>query len=560
MTAAANDRVGEDDLTPRYGADRDDAPAAPAYDPRATLAEQEDFVYRTAAHYLRRQLAARSQRLRPRRGLLDWAQRYLPAHFSLPPSAMHRWLAAEIERMATARGQKINAIGPRGAAKSTIVSLACPLLLALEGSEPYIWIVSDTKGQAVSHLENIKAELVDNELLAADYPDVAGKGSVWRAAALRLRNDVTIEAFGTGQRIRGRRRRAHRPSLIICDDLQNDQHIESSAAREHSRRWFHGTLLKAGTNDTNVIHLATALHHDALGLELARTPGWRSRVFRAIERWPEASDLWQQWESIYTDRDNPDSSASARGFYEAHRAAMDAGAVVLWPEREDLYELMQMRVESGRTAFEREKQGSPVNPDACEWPEDYFGPHIWFDDWPESIGLKIVALDPSKGNDARRGDYSAFVMLGVGNDGVLYVEADLARRPTPQIVADGVELCRVFQPDALAIEANQFQELLGRDFVAEFSRQGIVGVQPWSLDNRVNKLVRIRRLGPYLSQRRIRFKAGSPGTSLLVEQMQQFPVGDHDDGPDAVEMAIRMATELSTRPAFDDGLGDRLPI
>ena len=36
----------------------------------------------------------------------------------------------------------------------------------------------------------------------------------------------------------------------------------------------------------------------------------------------------------------------------------------LWPEEEDLYTLMCMRVEGGRTAFEREKQNVPINPGA----------------------------------------------------------------------------------------------------------------------------------------------------------------------------------------------------
>ena len=107
-----------------------------------------------------------------------------------------------------------------------------------------------------------------------------------------------------------------------------------------------------------------------------------------------------------------------------------------------------------------------------------------------------MALDPSKGSDARRGDYSAFVMLGVDAQGLLYVEADLARRPTPQIVADGVELCRRFRPDVFGVEANQFQDLLGAEFAAEFLRQGMVGITPCSIENRINKAVRIRRLGP----------------------------------------------------------------
>jgi hypothetical protein len=31
---------------------------------------------------------------------------------------------------------------------------------------------------------------------------------------------------------------------------------------------------------------------------------------------------------------------------------------------------------------------------------------------------------------------------------------------------------------------------------------------------------------------------------LLVQQLKDFPVGDHDDGPDALKAALRLATDL----------------
>ena len=66
----------------------------------------------------------------------------------------------------------------------------------------------------------------------------------------------------------------------------------------------------------------------------------------------------------------------------------------------------------------------------------------------------------------------------------------------------------------------------------------------YGIDNTTNKQVRIRRLGPYLAQRQLRFKSRSPGTALLIQQMKDFPVGDHDDGPDALEMALRLSINL----------------
>jgi hypothetical protein len=72
--------------------------------------------------------------------------------------------------------------------------------------------------------------------------------------------------------------------------------------------------------------------------------------------------------------------------------------------------------------------------------------------------------------------------------------------------------------------------------------------------------MRIRRLGSYLSKRQLRFLACSPSTRLLVEQLRDFPCGAHDDGPDALEMAIRLAEEVLYERNMSDGLGNRLPV
>jgi predicted phage terminase large subunit-like protein len=492
---------------------------------------------------LRRRLRLRGGDATDAFDLLSWARRHLPAHFARPPSSMHCWLADGLTAMRGGRGLKLNCLGPRGHAKSTIGTLAFPLCAALEGWHRYIWIVSDTKHQARGHLENIGAELLENAALRDRYRHALGCGARLRAGRIELADGATIEAYGTGQRIRGRRRRELRPSLIVCDDLQNDGHMRSAAQRQQSLAWFDGTLMKAGTSRTNVVNLATALHHEALAMVLLRRPGWTSRVFRAIEAWPDDMALWQQWETIYADATNPRASQAAREFFEARRGALEAGARLLWPDEEDLYALMCLRAENGRTAFEREKQNSPIDPAACEWPESYFDEPLWFEAWPSATIVRTMALDPSKGADARRGDYSALVLLGVDRQGIVYVEADLARRPTPQMVADGVELFGRFRPDVFGIESNQFQELLAGEFETEFRRQGMLGARPWPIENRTSKLVRIRRLSPYLASRRLRFRQ-TPGTRLLVEQLKQFPLADHDDGPDALEMALRLAADL----------------
>jgi len=100
-----------------------------------------------------------------------------------------------------------------------------------------------------------------------------------------------------------------------------------------------------------------------------------------------------------------------------------------------------------------------------------------------------------------------------------------------------------FRADSIAFETNQFQELLATQLMQKASVAGY-SVPLVKVVNTVNKNIRIRRLGPYLSQKNIRFKANSPGTKLLVGQLRDFPVSEYDDGPDSLEMALRVMIEL----------------
>lgn len=202
-------------------------------------------------------------------------------------------------------------------------------------------------------------------------------------------------------------------------------------------------------------------------------------------------------------------------------------------------------------AFARQELGGEfVETEGAEWPAAWFPEALWFRAWPaEGLNLRVVALDPSKGR-GEHGDYSAFVLVARDRAGLLWVEADLDnRRPTTGIVADGLALARRFEAetngtlDGFGCESDSFQELLADQFVAQSRAAGIqIPLYKVTTENKP-KEERIRRLTPYLSSGLFRFR-DTPGTRLLVQQLRTFPVGTHDDGPDALEYALRLAVKL----------------
>lgn len=493
----------------------------------------------------------------PPAAFVAWARRYFPHYFTaLPASDVHDWLAKHLEAMEA--GARLCVLAPRGEAKSTWVSLLFVLWCAARGVEPYIWVCSDTQPQTRTHLINIRWECEGNEDLIAAYPGVFGNAGAYSADQITLGNGVIIQGLSTGQNLRGRRVGASRPSLIILDDPEGEQDAISPTRRDHNREWFDNALLKAGEPATKFILLGTAVCPDCLALQVAARPGWRSRIFKAVVEWPERMDLWEHWKALYlhsaggSDEAKAEAEAKADAYFLANRAAMCAGHEVTWPARYPLEALMKEWAENP-LSFAKERQNDPHNPDACEWPAEFFDwdgeqGSFWFNDWPDEICLRVMALDPSKGKDAHEGDYSAYTMLCLGSNGYWYVEADLMRRPVTRIVSDGLALMQRFTAetegplDGMVIEYNGFQDLVG-ELLVEACRKEKVILPVYPFNNLIDKNVRIRRLTSPLNRRLLRFRR-TPGTRMLVQQLKEFPVGAHRDGPDSLEMGMRLGAQL----------------
>lgn len=473
----------------------------------------------------------------------DWGRKYFPHYIKAASSKMHVDIIATLHEMIRDRdvGQKEARIAPRKGAKTTWCSKIFPLYCICHGLEKYIMLIGDTSGQAEQNLESVKHELTSNDRLRKDYPHVCGEGTVWNVEHIVTRNQIKVQALGAGMQFRGRSFHEHRPGLIVIDDLENDKVVMSEHQRDEMFKWLSRVLIPMGYEATHFLFVGTALHEDDTLHRVLKTGEWGWKRFQALIKEPTNDQLWQQWRLLYLDLETPKDERLARAlaFYEANREAMDAGAELLWPEVASLYSLMCYRTAYGESAFQSEHQGFPSSAENSEWPPSVFADttehRISFSVWPDTT-LRVIALDPSKGK-TDSSDFSAFVLLGLGTDGFLYVDADIKRRDVTRIVEDGLQLVEQFAPHMFIVETNQFQELLATEFSRQAAERGTL--LPLSgFNNTIKKQVRIRRLGPYLQMGRFRFRMETEGTKELLKQLRQFPHGKHDDGPDGLDMAL----------------------
>ncbi|MBX3315752.1 MAG: phage terminase large subunit [Phycisphaeraceae bacterium] len=502
---------------------------------------------------------SRVRRERARLSPIEFLRIYLPSYAQQPFSRMHIEMGELIVQASERRGARVAIAAPRGHAKSTVVTLATILWCIVFKLEDYILLVCDSQDQAVGHLASVREQLENNPRLREDFPDAclvppaSRRPQVWRRNEIVTGNGVKVSALGSGTKIRGRRHNQARPGLIVADDIENETMVRSPEQREQLAHWFNGTLLKAGDAMTNVLVVGTILHHDSLLATLTdtlRSPGWQSRIYRAIEQMADNEPLWEQWRSIYTGlvEDAPSGPAAAEQFFHTNRDAMLAGTRVLWPERESYEQLMIMRLIEGQASFDAEKQNHPVDPERAIFRERDL---VFWDDHHIGEAELLVSLrgplafyaacDPSLGRLGRHNDDTAIIVVVRDKaTGVLYVlEADITKRTPNSTIEHLIELGKRRSFTHVGIETNQFQHFLADELTRRSNTAGLC-LPVRKITHTSDKLGRIQSLQPLVVNGTLRF---SRKHRKLMEQLIQFPFAAHDDGPDALALAVEVVRQ-----------------
>lgn len=514
----------------------------------------------------------KAQRERIARGEKDmefFGRTYLPHHIKKPSSKFHKYSCQKLPEMiersiATGIGDKEASAAPRGNAKSTWRTIVFYLWCIVYKKRKFEVIASDTEEQAVEFLSTIKLNLEENERFQQDFPEACGAGPLWRSDVIVTKNRIKVRAVGMMSKWRGMLFGSERPDLVGCDDVENDETVENPDQRRKLKDRFTKKLLKLGSKKTVYIFHGTMLHYDSLLAWLLRQPGWKGRLFKSVIKWSGAIKLWEEWERIFAEISigKEESEAAADAFFEAHKEEMLAGTEVLWPEEEDYYYLMKMRVTDGPASFASEKQNEPINPEDAVFLEE------WFVDWePGDVDMTGIphggSCDPSLGKKNKRSDPSA-ILGGRMKDRILYLDiADIEVRRPDKIMSD-LLLHHARDPfDKLRIETVQFQEFFARQFEQLAHDQGLT-INIDDFQPSTDKDLRIVRLQPWIKNGWIRFTKEMRELKRHLIYFRLKGKGGNDDGPDGLEMLLGLCEEglvpaigVSSEHAKDDYRAER---
>jgi hypothetical protein len=158
----------------------------------------------------------------------------------------------------------------RESGKSTIMNMANILWSILgKPQKRFAVIVSRTQEQAKNHFNNIKEELLGNELLREDFGPFTEDESDWKKMSLELDyRDSRILSVSQEQSIRGIKHKSIRPDLIVCDDLEDSSARFEPAKRDELYGRFVSEILPLGNQKTRIVVLGNLICEDSLLMRL----------------------------------------------------------------------------------------------------------------------------------------------------------------------------------------------------------------------------------------------------------------------------------------------------
>jgi len=435
--------------------------------------------------------------------VIIWGHYFLPRYFSSPTPEFHYDLVKRFFRP----GNDYTA-APRGFAKTTIIQL-CLCYSCANGLDNFIVIIEKSWNEASEVLDVLRTEFSDNEEILRVYGDltkVNSKGessqSVKNTAGDFVINGIRVRAKGFDSPIRGLKSGYSRPTRILLDDIESDEHIDNIDQRKKYLNNYTAGIIPAIDNNIGVIKMfGTILHDDSLLNTLIKAH--KGKIYRA---WNEKKELL--W-----------SSKWGLEKLERQRKAMNYGM--------------------GDAKFYQEYFNEPISEDDQIFRKEmfhYFN-KLQLDKIKEKSYKTYTLVDPaiSKRTTA---DFTAIVTVLVDELNRIFVLEITRERLDPRETIQGIFAHYTrWRPVFVGIETVAYQKALEYFLNEEKMKQDsfIKTMCVKEIKANTDKISKIKGgLQPFYSRGEIFHNSDDKNTSVLEHELIRFPMGVHDDVIDAL--------------------------
>ena len=460
----------------------------------------------------------------PMRSTAAMAQMFFPHHVYRPFCELHEQVFEILD------DDSIRAAAlalPRGFGKTTLAGTVFAGRKALFRDCHFIVYISCTFTKARNDLKTLADELQHNEMLRKVFGDL--KGVTWAEGSgeIELNSDIKIEAKGAGNQIRGIKYKHYRPDLIIIDDLEDPEAVQSEERRRKLEEWFFADVMNSINLDkTRVILLGTILHQDSL----------LANILAEKEEWEKNADPMEM--------ESEAARAEVKELFHCLRLeACDDNLKSAWPEYMSdatiaaKYKIYEQR--GLQDVFFREMRNLPMSPDGATFEKSLFKTYREGD--INFSGMETVVIyDPAKTVTATA-DYTAIV--GISLDTIrnkIYFRDCVNKKITPEQqykecldMADRLGTCNV------GYEITSLNEFIKYPFETYAKTRGRY-YNLVALKARGKKEDRIAALSPFYKMGAVWHNENTAIRGPLEAQLLTFPRSKNDDVMDAFAYFIEM--------------------
>lgn len=436
---------------------------------------------------------------------------------------------------------------PRGHGKTARISQLHTLHALLYGRENFIVLVSSTDERAEETLRPLKHALETNELIRKDFGNLVGSDyyppQTWNGTNLILTwpsgeirqgarserpmagRTAAIVARGVNSKMRGLRHAAFRPSLLLADDCEADENVNTPQARESLLSWLYSEAMPMlDPRSGKLVMVGTVLHFDSLLSKLLkRDDVYHTKIYRAIQE----------------------------------------DGKPLWPEVFTLERLEKIRQEFGSRNFSKEYLNNPMSDSdrvfRPEWFKPYTSDEVVYDKsrrcwvWQDKPLRVYQGIDPAISERTRADDF-ACVTIGVTQDmDIIILDVFTDHIDFPSQIKAVEKLFDDWAPERIGIEEIGFQRAIRQQVLLE----RLLPIKRINTGPVTAKFTRIQNLdlhfenGKVYIRKALADEAGQPDFSgtlpwkihhrmlQLYEQAVQYPDSSRDDILDALQIALQ---------------------